>query len=492
MTSSLSNWTRVVAYIAFCALVFGVTCRSAQGAEISVQTDIQELREEFIAPWDRSAWFQKGLIGLTIVLGATVASLQGLPQRNARIASGIIAIVISISVGLKSAFIDVDFRAYGRAIERANDRLSDFEDQWEEEDLGKPDLRQNYQRDRRTLKKQIRAIRDGLSSTPKRTTSQSSTSLGFLVSVAHAQSPEIQKVPGWYADPPIIKGKAVVTARATDRELEKARMAAEGSALASFSKVIGATLQAKFPNRLDEKGNEIASLVAEVIEENLRPDWKEGILQRHFYYDEKAGRYVAFVMVAIDSELVKDIYDDFAEGYISEEIKNGMWQQIKIILGRPIREAAYNLRRQEIYQRIEQREGKRFADTYKRFEEGRKKRQEKNYKEAIEILRAVVDNHPNFYLASFNLALAYNKLGKAGETEQFYKKAIAIEKNFPQSLRDASVYNSYGWFLYQNGRYEEALQLYNKALEIDPQHPKALRSRHNLALELQKGKSSKK
>jgi Tfp pilus assembly protein PilF len=86
----------------------------------------------------------------------------------------------------------------------------------------------------------------------------------------------------------------------------------------------------------------------------------------------------------------------------------------------------------------------------------------------------VVAEHPSAYLPLFNLGLTYDRLGRAAEAEAAYRRALALEPALPQ--RDAAVYNTYGYFLYRQRRYEEAIPLLERALALDPEHSKARRT----------------
>ncbi len=351
-------------------------------------------------------------------------------------------------------------------------------------------------------------------SNPNSESNPESGNLSFWVSEAYAETPEDAKdVPAWYANPLEITESPFVTARATDSDLSKARMKAIDHARLTFEDVIKAILQAKFPGRSDNEGNHIASSVTKEISENLHPFWEKEVVRKHFSYDREDSVYVALVMVNIDEDLVEEIFDDFAEEYLSKELTDEVWDEIEEILSQSIPEAAYALRRRETWRKMEAREQEAFPEEYEQFKEGRGERVEGRDEEAIEILQTVVDSLPDFYLATYNLALAHYKLKNNEEAERFYRKAIEIEKRYWAQMdsliqergveervaaledlkgsRDASVYNSLGWLLYQQKKYEEALQYYDAALTIDPDHPKALKSRYSLKMKLKKLKKEK-
>lgn len=114
------------------------------------------------------------------------------------------------------------------------------------------------------------------------------------------------------------------------------------------------------------------------------------------------------------------------------------------------------------------------AEDYEKFNEGRLLKRKGSNEQAIELIEEVLEKHPTFYLGWYNLALSYDSLNDFLNANQAYKKAIELEPEQPK--RDASIYNTYGYFLYRHERYEEAIIQLKKALKIDQNHPKAKRT----------------
>lgn len=135
----------------------------------------------------------------------------------------------------------------------------------------------------------------------------------------------------------------------------------------------------------------------------------------------------------------------------------------------------YYSRRLTTYKNIRNQAKKHLTqEDYKTFTKGRLLRKEGKVGEAINILEQVVEANPEFYFGWHNLALAYHAVGQFQEAKSSYEKAAQLEPK--QSLRDVSLYNSFGYFLYQQKQYKGAIKQFNKALEIDPNHPKAKRN----------------
>ena len=83
----------------------------------------------------------------------------------------------------------------------------------------------------------------------------------------------------------------------------------------------------------------------------------------------------------------------------------------------------------------------------------------------------MVQQQADFYLGWFNLALAYEERGEVANAKAAYKRAVELESK--GQLRDASLYNTYGYFLFKNKQYKEAAASLRTALKIAPDHPKA-------------------
>lgn len=126
------------------------------------------------------------------------------------------------------------------------------------------------------------------------------------------------------------------------------------------------------------------------------------------------------------------------------------------------------------------------AEVLQEFNEARRLRKDKQFDKALVLLKRVTEQAPEFYLAWFNLALAYHKMDKVPEGVAAYEQAVKLEPRQPE--RDASLYNAYGRFLMENKRYEEALKHLQTALQIDPEHPSAGRALERVKRQLKESR----
>jgi len=91
----------------------------------------------------------------------------------------------------------------------------------------------------------------------------------------------------------------------------------------------------------------------------------------------------------------------------------------------------------------------------------------------IEELEQTLAEHDYLRLVNEALAYTYRKgPGDADRAEAAYRKAIGIAQ--AKSIREPVVYNAYGAFLEEQGRFKEAEKFYKMALDINPRYGPAL------------------
>lgn len=77
--------------------------------------------------------------------------------------------------------------------------------------------------------------------------------------------------------------------------------------------------------------------------------------------------------------------------------------------------------------------------------------------ESIRLLTEVVTARPDYYLATYNLALAYSESGDLKNGTHFFEVAIGLQKTKAPS--DWTVYNSAGWAYMLAGQKKRAEEL---------------------------------
>ena len=87
---------------------------------------------------------------------------------------------------------------------------------------------------------------------------------------------------------------------------------------------------------------------------------------------------------------------------------------------------------------------------------------EKNYKEAINLIKKSINLNKDNYSAFNNLGTCHSNLGNHDESLKNYDKAIKLKPNYAQA------YNNKGVILKNLGRIDEAIESYNKAIKLKP------------------------
>lgn len=82
------------------------------------------------------------------------------------------------------------------------------------------------------------------------------------------------------------------------------------------------------------------------------------------------------------------------------------------------------------------------------------------HEEAAAEFQKALAVRPNMPDAVLGLARVYEAMGRGADAEALYKNAV--------SLHSAGVFNTYGSFCYNRGRYQDAVRLYKQATEASP------------------------
>jgi tetratricopeptide (TPR) repeat protein len=113
-------------------------------------------------------------------------------------------------------------------------------------------------------------------------------------------------------------------------------------------------------------------------------------------------------------------------------------------------------------------------DAYSNFAYARSLRKQGYFNEAISLLEPIVTKYPNFYFGWYNLALCYDNTSENIKAESAYRNAVLLEPS--QNIRDASIYNTYGYFLLRQNKPDQAILQLEKCLKIAPNHETAKRT----------------
>lgn len=106
--------------------------------------------------------------------------------------------------------------------------------------------------------------------------------------------------------------------------------------------------------------------------------------------------------------------------------------------------------------------------AYELYQDARILRKSEKVFVAINILKDIVEIESDFYLAWFDLALAYRAAGMTKLANKAFEKAISLNES--QNLEHAAIYNTYGRFLYWQCKPKESILYLKKTLEIKPDY----------------------
>lgn len=123
-------------------------------------------------------------------------------------------------------------------------------------------------------------------------------------------------------------------------------------------------------------------------------------------------------------------------------------------------------------------------------------RLQQNFNDSISLLLPIVQHQPDYFRAMYQLALACAERAQSQHAQpsdvknadKWFLAAIATYENLKNAgtpLNEHTIYNSYGWFLIENGRYKEAEPILLKGVNVIDSLPKVQSKQkvlNNLAL----------
>ncbi|KAL5013202.1 hypothetical protein ScPMuIL_007472 [Solemya velum] len=106
------------------------------------------------------------------------------------------------------------------------------------------------------------------------------------------------------------------------------------------------------------------------------------------------------------------------------------------------------------------------------------------YNESIRFLRDAIDRDPQFLMAQLHLAIIYNQHGESELAEELFKRILNLNHYFWET------YFTYGAFLQQHQRLEEAVEMAKRGVEIQPLSTQLLEMLMNTQKLLERGEDA--
>ena len=166
--------------------------------------------------------------------------------------------------------------------------------------------------------------------------------------------------------------------------------------------------------------------------------------------------------------LVRILRRDIEDGLARYEADSGarVTKKVEKALLSESGDAYYNRRFQAYASALDLARTTLSTSDYEALLKGRELRKADRFDEAAALLGPAVRQEPGWYLGWYNLAMSYAKIGRYDDAKRSYDVATQLEPAL--ELRDPSIYNSFGHFLYERGELEGAAKLLTTALELDP------------------------
>lgn len=440
-----------------CCLVFSRPCYAQPGG--SDASSIERFLAEpynLIKGWETKAMVALSLVILVGALGIVTAILQGYNKQWCKSIVVVVGIVISLTTLVNNEVFDTDHRTLNKMAKHGHKILSTIHYLALQLDTTNPETRKTIFEDIQKLIQKIYELEEG----PEKSEKKASFN---IISLSYAgQTRQERQSPSWISEIPSDESNLYFVGIWDSSSLKDAQDFSYKDAIDQIIDYLTTQIekgQQQKQVELDTKA------LAEYLTRSVQVE------TTHFTVDPKQNTYRYYTLIKLNKRLAGVNIKLFAiqsGTIVSPGVSSSIAQAKRS-------SDDYVARRQTAYTNLFDTAKEIYSgDVSEKFNEARKLRKEQKYEKAIDILEEITRARPDFYLAWYNLALAYDALDKSNLAGQAYEKAKDLEPR--QVSRDPSLYNSYGFFLYRNERYADAIKQLEKALELDPGHPKAKRT----------------
>jgi tetratricopeptide (TPR) repeat protein len=416
-----------------------------------------------VAEWDENGSISFMMVAAVICIGAVIAIVNLLPPNIAKAGAIVLGSAVSLLTGLANSYFDFDHRQYKTLVSQGRSLLIEAKIKRNQllefpptDAKARNEKLEEIRRDAQT----ILALPTTLKSRPPIPGSFANdvaAKVGMLMSTAHAQS---NPSPEWVTRLPVDDTNLYFLGYADGRDYTIAREAALQSAHEEAKSQLAARLEG-----IQRPGGVDGTAAAHYLIGSAR------VASTHSYFDKSRNVFRAYVLLA----LAKKAADLDLRLYATKNsVPISPVQQQALQAPAPTGDR-YVASRVDLYAKeAEKSHAKMPAALYDQYLKARKLRYEGKPAEAIPLLNNVVKAQPDFYLGWYNLARAHDEEGHANDAKAAYERAIELERK--AGLKDASLYNTYGFFLYRQKKFGDAIEPLKTALEIAPDHPTAART----------------
>jgi len=422
------------------------------------KTDLLEFQAEtiqMVESWDRESSILCILSIVVIALGALTAFIQKVKIRYYTIITAMMALLISIFTAVDTTIYSEDHKTLDKKVRIADKMLFEVKCMFSDDVASDPESVRRENLD--NIKKTLIKIAEIDVQAPKNVSVFPEID---FVSKAYAES--MEREPEWVRDPPSGEKDIYFVGFAESRSLTKAKEISFQSAIENGVEY----LSAEFWNK---QQTETSDLDYEGLSNYL---FKSAIIvDTYLNRDDYTRNYQYYSLVKLNRSIANLDLSSYA---IEKRIDIPQSIDKVVQVSNPDK-SDYFLKMSELYKtKINHTQEILSPENYEKFNDGRLLRKKGQNEQAIGIFKEVIEENPDDYFIWYNLALAYSKVGDTDNANNAFLTAIELDKTNTQ--RDASLYNTYGYFLYNKGQFDEAIPQLEEALEIEPEHPKAKRN----------------
>lgn len=436
-----------------------IQCYSQEDAEIVVIKDILHEQINEIEKWENRANLLIFLTILVGVLGVATGVLQKFDKNWCKLATIFAGAIISLITVVNNTVFEVDHRTLRGKAHQSRKIVQEIRI------LLAQEINKNSEEDRQAWLSEIREKLNQISDIGAELYGSVDTEKSFnLIPAAYAQTPkQMKEQPEWIAKPPVDRVNFYFVGIGDDPSLPKARENSHRNAIKQAVEFLTAefkTNQSAEPVSID------INRLSEYLVKSAKVEKKD------FDYDPVDSLYHFYTLISLNKRFVETDIKLFAvkeRMAVPQELSRALEQTESPAQMEPAQVI------QSYKDNLTVARETLSAEWYKKYLEGQRLRRIGNYERAIEILQEVTRANPDFYLGWYDLAQAYDDgFNDFAKAIQAYQKAAELEPKQP--IRQASFYNTFGYFLFKHKKYEEAILYFKKALEINPNHRLAARN----------------